>query len=168
MRSYGYIMTSIASEKFLAWMWWTNSKTSSFKKKMPGKPRKLRKKEHHEVRSNRRLVRKGRVMTCQLYFRKEHNKSKYPIRKEVVSSQQKCMDTQKAKVWQLQIIISFIFWFVYYIFCQNTHKQKSVWCRLYIIMLLKSGLKVQAKKLRGCRSYLWKKNKCSKKIKANI
>ena len=85
LRSYSYMMTPIAGENF-----WPLSHEAPISppplKKMPGRPKTLRRKEEHEKESGQRLHRTGREMTCQYCFGKVHNKVKYPVRKEVKQS----------------------------------------------------------------------------------
>ena len=79
------MMTPIAGEKFWPLGYDAPLSPPPFKK-MPGRPKTLRRKEEHEKGSGQRLHRTGREMTCQYCFGKVHNKVKYPVRKEVKQS----------------------------------------------------------------------------------
>ena len=54
---------------------------------MLGRPKVNQRKDEFEVGSNGRLIKRGRKMTCQYCFRKDHNKGTYPVRKTLEKEQ---------------------------------------------------------------------------------
>ena len=81
LEAYGHMMKPMNGTKF-----WKKSNLDPPQppkyKNMSGRPPKNRKKEEGENSSGYRLSRKGRIMTCQVYFQKGHNKKTCPLVKK--------------------------------------------------------------------------------------
>ena len=105
LRSYTYMMSTLNGEKFWPECIEPPTKPPPFKK-MPGRPKISRRKEEYEIGSNGRLIKRGRQVTYQHCFGKDHNKATCPVRKSIEKAEATSISKRPDKS---QVILNTLF-----------------------------------------------------------